>query len=366
MTFNFIEKQSLENLLLDLELTKLAQIPANPTAILDLAKKLVDSFTTSALTADKPDTEVFLKDITSLDNLFAFLNTNGMRYDTKKIAIEATPAETGMNVYKGAEFSELSDQDKALYANYPETNPKYHVYKDGLIHYLQDLKLKGGELGASKNEINSLRTEAQNALKIHVPQLAARPVGEPSKEQSEQAGTAQPSSYTLVDWKPGQPMSPQQKEALKSLALASPLSQDRIDFERIRGFLETYQKLDPSPAVMPSINNALQAVTNITQYYHIPTQLTNVHVRDIAESVIANTPGPPQQKAGAPAQYLQFLSLLLSEVGNVLGALSSKYGSLPEMKQDINTQTAYYNYNRASISAWQTELPDALKSIRGT
>jgi hypothetical protein len=372
MSFNFLEQQKLEQFLLELELKKMAQnatpAPTDPAAILEVARKLMNSFTTSTLTADKPDTEVFLKDLTNLDNLLVFLNTNGLRYNGKKISIEATPAEPGMNVYKGAEFSELSDQEKALYANYPEANARYHVYKDGLIHYLQDLKLKGGELGASKNVIDALIAEAQSLLKIHVPQLAARPIEDPmkKKEPGQEPGAAQQTAYTLVDFKPGQQLSPQQLQAVQGIGQTLPLSQDRIDFDRIRNFLETYQKMDPSPSIMPSINNALQAVTNILQYYNQPAQMTNVRVRDIAEAVISNTQGTPQQKAAAPNGYLQYVSQLLSLVGTIIGAYRSKYYTSlpPDMKSEIDEQTAYYNYNRNTISLWQGGLADALKSIQ--
>lgn len=111
---------------------------ASPESIKNVALKFVNNLsshvsdTGAEFTAETDNAELNAKELTSLQSLLRFLETNGISISGHPLALRPDQHSDKGN-------------DK-LYFKYPNTNePQFYVYKDGVIKYLQDLQSQAGE-----------------------------------------------------------------------------------------------------------------------------------------------------------------------------------------------------------------------------
>jgi len=144
------------------ELLKIAQVPAQPTVapgpkanpnlgaqeIKDLAAKLVanlqEQLSVPKFTSEKPNADLRMQ-AKDLNSMLAFLRLKGIAYNDLKIVYpnDATHEKrTEKTIDSNFELSSKDPKIQELYAPYPDENPIYFIYKDGLIAYLRDLKSK--------------------------------------------------------------------------------------------------------------------------------------------------------------------------------------------------------------------------------
>ncbi len=173
------------------ELLKIAQVPAQPAAapgpkvnpnpgaqeIKDLASKLVSNLQSQlnqpqfTSERDNADLRMQAKDLPSI---LAFLELNGIAFNGLKIALRNMGAQPG-TYGKGEsnpELTRLAPEQRALYMTYPYENPRYFVYKDGLIAYLRDLQAK--KIPFLDVMVGKLIDQANNELGLKMPAVAPK------------------------------------------------------------------------------------------------------------------------------------------------------------------------------------------------
>ncbi len=118
-----------------------------PQSLNDIAKKLVTNLQSQLaapqFTSEKPNADLRMqaKDLNSLLN---FITDNGIATNGLKISYKNMGNQGGTLGSKegNPELTKLTPEQQELYVTYPYEAPRFFVYKDGLIAYLQDLKSK--------------------------------------------------------------------------------------------------------------------------------------------------------------------------------------------------------------------------------
>lgn len=184
-------------------------------------------------------------------------------------------------------------------------------------------------------------------------------------------------STTPTAYKPEEgKLTAEQYKTVRSIGVGMPLLGDRIDLQRIKGWLNKYSQLNPDPSAADSINRAVELIDGIMSTYRISTQPLSQEADAIISDIIAKMPAnvTVAEKAGAPQAYLRQLYTVISLVGRILGDFKSKiYDMIPEQdtqfRRWLDTQigsggSSYYNVNIDKINNWIMDLPTAMQAIR--
>jgi hypothetical protein len=185
MLFNDEETQVLVKSLFDQELEKLVRLAQSPNLaageqmLQGIARKLLNALPESSIYSDRPDAEVFIKDLASLDSLLSFLQTKEVKFNGARIVY---PGGAGQGL------EELpSDRVKAEYLPYPKTGqPQYYIDPAGLIAYIHDLgsKMEDNKFGQAR--LTAIGQEIESKLNFVVPPPGASEVKYPTTEEQHQ------------------------------------------------------------------------------------------------------------------------------------------------------------------------------------
>lgn len=241
-------------------------------ALVDQAKSMIDNLENQlgSFTADKDQVALHTANLTNLDKLFIFLSDNNIKKGGYPIVVRRNGANE-------AEFFQYDDKEKAQYSNYPDvdTNPEYHVNKNLLIDYLNELLSKNDPLlnALLKQRINDANSQLELNFDPTKPQPKLGPDGKPLviDESKDKAS----SSFTDNGEQAGQSgqgavNSPKRTaDLLLKITTSLPFDIDYINFNKMQDFLKLYQELVGAAtdmdagrkgAVTRNINNAMKAM----------------------------------------------------------------------------------------------------------
>jgi hypothetical protein len=148
-----------------------------PQTLNEIAKKLVTNLqqelAAPQFTAerDNADLRMQAKDLNSLLN---FIADNGIAFNGLKIALRnlGNQAATTGAGEGNPELTKLTAEQQALYMTYPYENPRYFVYKNGLMAYLRDLQAK--KIPFLDVMVGKLIDQANNELGLKMPAVAPK------------------------------------------------------------------------------------------------------------------------------------------------------------------------------------------------
>ena len=287
LLFNDLLRQDLTHL------SKLAQttdITRGNQILLGIAEKLLNALPTSDIYAERPDAELFIKDLTNLDSLLFFLQTKEFKFNGRMVVYSETPGPSLQRTMgEGVAYHSLPPEEQKLYVPYPDaTNPKYFVYKDGLIAYLHDLSAKLINDPFGQKKINDLVQEIETKLKFTVPPPGPSEVDytkttdktAPTEQKPTPAGqpNAVPASFKQNDQAVAVSythLSPQQQEEFSRVLGAFPLHPDRINYQEIINWTEQWSQLvaasikdGPARLAVIAVRSIPPALQNLISHFN--------------------------------------------------------------------------------------------------
>lgn len=314
MSFIYNDKNLLD------ELFKAGQAtdPAQNSQVIEMAKKLVKNLQTEAaggtvFTSERADAHLDQIDLSIeksesvLSNLLYFLQYNGIKANSKTLVFKAP-----------FDLDSLGETGK-LYVQYPEKDaPKYYVYKDGLIAYVNDLKKRAAGNPIFLANIAKLQQSIATELPAaHVP--SKTPHGPQDPRQQRQTRRMGPGGSRTQD--------------LHKLLNKFPLLEDRVDFQRIENFIMSYTQITgESSALVNTIDQSLTFIhNNFGNAGSVATPLDTTPDR-IASLL------PPNAH---PAAFIKHVKVLITNVNQLLTHLKSiAYDQMDEqLQQQLDRQT---------------------------
>ena len=289
------------------QLIKSAQVPDQQH--IELAKKLIQNLQIevaggTVFTAEREDADLDQTDLVDLSSLFYFLMYNTIRANNKSLVIKAP----------GFDLNQLGE-DAKLYVKYPsQGEPQYYVYRDGLTAYLNDLEKRSANnplfMANSKKLLQKVNVELPAVAKPTTP--GATPGAAPGAvgDKEQQA--------------PGTPST----QDLHKLLGKFPLQEDRIDFTRIKNFLNAFQGITTQSA--DAVNKINQALNNLSKNFTTASsQGLNVDADDLANLLGKH-----------PFAYVSALNILVGFIYGLLNDLKSiNYDQMDETyQQQIDQQ----------------------------
>lgn len=354
------------------------------------AQNLSNSANQMSFVSEKPNAELSVKHLISLDALLNFLSYNGIQINGLKLVLpHAASALTGA-VAGDAEFAQLSPEEQKLYFQFPYGSGtfQYYVYHDGLINYLQTLKARSEENDPGavvlRPYIISLLEAVKSQMSLSVPAAGAgetqqqQQQNKNEKQQPQSSADQKPNDVTQVSYKPGEPLSGQQEQSLAPITNKYPFLDDRIDFRYIdqwlSSFLQIMSKFQGANSMTQSGAVAQQYVKVILGW-GIDQQSLSDTATTIYQTVknIAQIKGlEPNAVMAFPSQYLQNVLKCLSFLQNALLSFKSIYypGMRDDWKEELDEQvgnggSSLAAMNIRTVQQWLNNLPAAQKQIEG-
>lgn len=327
------------------ELFKAGQAPQN-NQVIDLAKKLIqnlqiESSGGTVFTAERADADLDQVDLVDLDSLFNFLWLNGIKANSKTLVFKA----------QNFDLNQLGE-DAKLYFAYPTEDPVYYVNKGGLAAYLNDLKNKSVNNPLFSANINRLLQRVNTDL----PDVMKPEKKTPHTEvagPSDQDGTVEP--VALKDRQKGGPTTQDLRKLLGKL----PLLEDRIDFQRIKFFVQAYTQITgQSGGALDNINAELNKMS--TNFKVGPAQGFPINSDEIARVL-------PKDGQTTPYAYVSSLYSLITNVKQVLNYLkSASYDQMDDQLKEQLDQQVGTGANDGNSIAYQNlaELQDAMREAK--
>lgn len=320
------------------ELFKAGQAPNNQ--VLEMAKKLVKNLQTESaggtvFTAERADANLDQIDFSSnksesvLSNLLYFLQYNGIKANSKTI------------VFKAQNFDlDALGEDAKLYVQYPEKDaPRYYVYKKGLTDYVADLKRKAANNPVFMANVAKLEQSIANELPSVTPTPAPTPGGK-------KAPGPQDPRYQQVGYKDHKKQPGRKTFDLRKLLGKFPLLEDRIDYQRIENFIDSYSQITGESSAL--VNAIDQALT------FIQTNFGNAGSNAISLSIDPDQAAALLPKNVTPAALFSNLYVLIVNVQQLLNHLKSiSYDQMDEQLQRQLDQQVGTDPNDGNSIAYQ-------------
>lgn len=366
---------NIEDILADIETSRLivlAQTANQP--IIDLAKKLVSNLLSKNITADKPNSNLYLQDLLSngkadLGALVNFLSTNGIRFANLKLAIPVGSNFEGAQG-KGAEFAALTAQQKALYVAYPSaTTPQFNVYKDGLLEYLNSLKEQ-----AKTNPLFAaiLDKIIQQAKDFGITASTVKEDNSKTKEQpSTQPQSQDPKFTTNVSTRQQIAVVIREMQETFPEGFDGPfdLTTQQIEINRFEGFLDNFSKAIAIPQIQAEFKYNLNAIRSaISSIAALVNQWKTTAAPNAREGFEFNINAPNRAtlfvETYANADYGLAIQMATSmtRICNAMAALVRQIQASPTLTSFVSQEAIAAQY-KAGIN-YATYLQDAIGVIR--
>jgi hypothetical protein len=364
-----------------------------PEQITSIAKTFAQNLSNSdnqmSFVSEKPDAELSVKHLISLDALLNFLSFNGIQINGLKLVLpHASSALTGA-VAGDAEFAQLSPEQQKLYFQFPYGGGtfQYYVYHDGLVNYLQVLKARSEENDPGaivlRPYILSLLEAVKSQMSISIPAAASLDKNK-TTQQPQSSSLSSPDAQKQnqndiipASYKSGEPLSNEQMQSLEPITNKYPFLDDRIDFRYIdqwlSSFLQIMSKFKGANAMTQS-GTVAQEYVKVILGWGIDQQSLSDTATNIYQTVknIAQIKGlEPNATMAFPSQYLQTTIKCLSFLQNALLSFKSiYYPGMPsaDEKDSLDEQvgnggSSLAAMNIRTVQQWLNNLPAAQKQI---
>jgi hypothetical protein len=313
------------------ELLKLAQdtpapVPAQPQSdaakSLAVAKELIKNLQNElsggfSFTAGRDNADLSQAHVVNVDELLNFLEYNQIKANGHELVMKA-------NVFidPNGKIKQSAQELAKWYVPYPQVNPDYYLYKDGMIAFLKDLEEKATNnpmlkaiVGKLKATLSAVLPEKKTpatdvAGDSAVPHVEPQPVGGAGGKGKVSA------------------------QAINNVIARLPFTRRDIDFARIRAFFDAVEPLlqhVPQAAVYINDVKTLMARMNSELLANgeapVPLGLNAGQLANMLKGAGDTSKGIESTQGSRILPTLQYLNRIIDGTRSVIDLFFSQYGT---------------------------------------
>lgn len=317
----------------------------------NLYKELAGDF---IFTAERDNADLSTAHVVNVDELLYFLQFNGVKANSHNLVMKANEF-LDQNGKLKPNMVELSK----WYVPYPQANPYYYLYKDGMIGFLKDLEEKAANNPMLKAIVAKLKATLSSALPEKVtPKTDVAGGGDTPQVNPQQAGGKGNVSV----------------QSINNVIARLPFTRRDIDFARIRAFFD---------AVEPLLQHVPQAAVYINDVKTLMSRMVAEHLANgeapitlgLNASQLANmlkgagdTSKGTQSTQGAHVMpTIQYLNRIIDGTRSVIDLFFSQYGTgdffTNDARSAIRRQIGFNQTDQSDYSVnsdWLSTLQSSL------